>query len=203
MPLRTGTAALWVLAATGMLLAVAAVPAPAAGPEGEANVRPGNLGQMIMAVLVFLVLLAILGKFAWKPIVKQIREREQNITNAVEQAKRHESQARELLAAHEAKLEMAETQAKEILDRSRQEAATAREELIAQAAEEARRSAESARTEIEHAKGEALKELYDQTAELATEMAEQILRKSIDPADQQRLIAESLEDIRKRAGEES
>jgi F-type H+-transporting ATPase subunit b len=169
----------------------------AAGGEGEANFF-GDAGQAIATVAIFLILLAVLGKFAWKPILAGIRGREESIANALDSAAERDRKSQELLDSYRLKLEGIEEEARQILARSRQEGAAAREALLAEAREEARKLSDEQRRDIEQAKAEALRELNEKTAELAAEMAGQVLRRRLSPQDQTRIMSQSLQDIRRR-----
>jgi F-type H+-transporting ATPase subunit b len=181
------------IAATVALAAGAA----AAAEEGKAP-YPGDLGQAIAAMVIFLLLLAVLGRWAWKPVVLQLQMREKRIADVIAGAQAREKEAQELLEEHRRRLDRAEADAQGVLERSRQEAAEVRERILAEAREESRRSGDKARQEIDEAKRAALRELYDATAVLATDIASRIIRKNLNPEDHRRLLAESLSDLEQR-----
>lgn len=187
------------LTAAGAVLCATSAPLAAA----DATPNPGDAGQAIAAVLVFLVLLGILGKWAWGPIVQQLKRREEVIATTVEQAHQRERKAEALLKQYEARLEAVEAEAREIIATGRQEAAAERDELIAAARQEARKAGEDAQKEIERARREAVRELQHSTAQLATDIAGQVLRQALTPQEQGRLLEESLEEIRKQAERET
>lgn len=188
----------WLMAAVA---AIGVTSAPLVAADATPN--PGDAGQAIAAVLVFLVLLGILGKWAWGPIVQQLKRREEAIATAVEHAQRREKKAEALLKQYEARLEDVEAEAREIIATGRQGAAAERDELIAAARQEARKAAEDAQGEIERARRAALRDLQHSTAQLATDIAGQVLRQALTPEEQGRLLEESLEEIRKQAERET
>jgi F-type H+-transporting ATPase subunit b len=167
--------------------------------EGQKGFDPGDVGQAVAAMAIFVLLLVVLGKWAWKPIVGQLRQREQEIAETIERAEKREKESQNLLAEYKARLDRAEGDSQEVLARSRKEAAEAREEILTTAREEGQKFADQAKQEIEQAKQTAIHELYDETASLATEMAGRIIRKSLNVEDQRVLLRESLEEIRKNA----
>jgi F-type H+-transporting ATPase subunit b len=173
--------------------------APAWAEEGKGGMDFGDVGQAIAAMLIFLILLAVLGKWAWKPIATQLRLREQEIADAMARSQKRENESQELLAQYKARLDRADADAQEVLARTRKEAAEVRQSILTTAHDESRKFAEQARQEIEQAKQSAMNELYDVTASLATEMAGKIIHKNLTPEDQGALLQESLEDIRRRA----
>ncbi len=159
----------------------------------------GDLGQAIFTVVIFLVLLAVLGKWAWKPILQQLQQREKGIEDAIARAEKRETEAATVLKDYQLQLESVQLEARELLDQARREAAENGEKVLQAAQEEARKSADSAREAIEQARQEALRELHDHTAQLAVDVAGQVLRKQLSPDDHQRLVRESLEEIRTQA----
>jgi F-type H+-transporting ATPase subunit b len=172
---------------------------PAWAEEGKGGMDFGDVGQAIAAMLIFLILLVVLGKWAWKPIATQLRLREQEIADTMARSQKREQESQELLAQYKARLDRADADAQEVLARTRKEAAEARQSILTTAHDESHKFAEQARQEIEQAKQSAMNELYDVTANLATEMAGRIIRKNLSPEDQGELLQESLEDIRRRA----
>lgn len=184
-------------------LALAAAPVllgagPVLAAEGG-GFDPGDLGQAIAAVVIFFLLLLVLGKWAWKPIVSQLRQREQEIAETVNRAEKREKESQELLAQYKARLDRAEGDSQEVLAKARKGAAEAREEILDAARGEAQKFAEETRQEIDQAKQKALHELHDAAATLATDLAGRILRKTLKPEDHRELLQESLAEIRKNA----
>ncbi len=153
-----------------------------------------DLGLLFWMTLSFIIVLFILGKFAWKPILESIRQREEYINGAIEQA----NQARR-------ELEKVKQDAEEILAEARKEreqmlkdAKELRSRIIAEAEEEGKkvkqRKLQEALQEIEAAKHNALKEIKDTVAELSLEIAEKVLRSELsDEKKQQEYIRKLLE----------
>ncbi len=178
-----------------MTVLLTVCPAPAADGGGF---QFGTLGQAIASLVIFLALLLILGKWAWKPILSQLEAREKKIADTIEQAQRRQEEAEQLLAQYQARLAAAEEQAAALVAESRKEANTAREKILQRAAEEAQHTAQQLRREIEAAKQEALREAYDSVGALATEIAGRIIRRNLRPEDQRQIVEESLQDIRSK-----
>lgn len=176
-----------------------AAPSYLQAAQGSGSMHTGDLGQAIFTVVIFLVLLAVLGKWAWKPILQQLQQREKGIQDAIERAEKRETEAATVLKDYQLQLESVQLEARELLDQARREAAENGEKVLQAAQEEARKSADSAREAIEQARQEALRELHDHTAQLAVDVAGQVLRKQLSPDDHQRLVRESLEEIRTQA----
>lgn len=144
-----------------------------------------DYGLLFWTMLSFSILLFILRKFAWKPILLGLKSREEFIAKALKQA--DEARA-ELTRIQESNRVLAE---KARLERERdfQEAKAFREKLIEEAKEEARAESqkmiEKAREIVKQEKEAAKKELYVAVASLALELSEKILRKQFSDKDKQ------------------
>ena len=164
---------------------------------------PGDLGQALAAIAIFGVLLFVLGKWAWKPIVRQLQDREQDVIQTIESTQKHKQEAQELLEQYKRKIENAEAEAAEILERSAEKAGVEREKIIEAARQEARESSKRGLSEIKHAKRQAIRDMRDATAELATEIAGTIIDESLTPQVHDHLVDASIKAIGERASEES
>lgn len=162
---------------------------------------PGDIGQAIAAVLIFAVLLAILGKFAWKPIIVQLRQREDSVAKQLDDAAKRQKESEELLAEYRARLDRAESDAQRLVEDSKKQASRDRQRLLDQARAEAEKHAEQAQRDIEQARRKAVGELQEETAELAAEIAASVLGGSIDDDTRRKLVDDCLEEIRLRARE--
>jgi F-type H+-transporting ATPase subunit b len=178
------------------LAALAWLAGPALANEGEGGgIYPGDLGQAIASLLIFAGLLAILGRYAWKPILLQLKRREESIAKTLADSQQREQKAQELLAKYAARLDGAASEAAEVIAKARREAAAAGEDLLAHARQEAQTFLVHARQDLQQAKQAALQELYASTAELSTQVAAQVLGKVLDAHEQQRLLDQSLQEI--------
>ncbi len=187
-------AAAWLLAA-----------APALAEDGPAEKSLpyyGDLGQAFMILAVFAGLMFILGKYAWKPIIGQLQRREKEIGEKLQDTERRNREAKELEAHYHARLDRADAEAKQLLSKSLEEAAKAREDLLAAARDEGSHTIETAKTEIEIFKKAAIEELQQATANIAVSIAGEILRDQLSPAKQEELVEQSLRRIRARAAKE-
>jgi len=170
---------------------------------GEVQFYPGDLGQAIAALAIFAALLLILGRYAWRPIVTQLRRREERIANALDGAAKREAKARELQEHYESRLEAIQAEAERILAKSREEAQALRQEALDAGRRDAEEYARRAKEDVESARQAALRELYETTADLATDVAGRLLRRSLGAQEHRQLVRESLEEIRARAARKS
>jgi len=177
--------------------------APALAAEGEkGGFYFGDLGQAVASLIIFGILLVVLGKWAWKPIIKQLEGREHRIAETIQNAQLRAAEAEALLEQYRKRLAAAEAEAGEVLNQSRKEAAAAREAILQAAHVEAQRLGEQSRSEIEQAKTSAIRDLYEQAAVLATDVAGRIIRRQLSPDDQKQMLQDALAEIRQKAGRE-
>lgn len=183
-----------------LAMLVMALPAVASeGKEAGGGFQFGNAGQAVASLIIFGILLVILGKWAWKPIVTQLENREKGIAETIEDARHRTQEAEGLLRQYQERLNKAEAEAQALVSQSRKEAAEARELILQAANTEAQRSAHLVREEIEVAKQEAMRDLYDRTATLATDIAGKILRRNLRVEDQKQILDESLAEINRQS----
>jgi F-type H+-transporting ATPase subunit b len=182
---------------------VAAAPAVAAAAGGDGTPYPGDLGQAVATLVIFALLLVVLGKWAWKPILAQLEHREQDIAHRVEQAEQHQARADELAAEYEQKLSDYQARHEEMLAQARRDAAEAGEELLAKARAEARDVTRRAQEDIASAQDRARDELRQQTAEMAARIARQVLAEDLDETRQQELLRKAARQIAERRKQEA
>jgi F-type H+-transporting ATPase subunit b len=181
---------------TGALLALAwASPCFASGGEGGGGPFSGNIGNALWTVVVFVLVVWVLGKFAWGPLLKALQSREDFIRESLAEAKRDREEAKKTLAQYEEKLHAARADASAIVEEGRRDAEEVRRRSDEQARVEADKMIARAKREIGIAKETAVQELYSLSAELATELASRIIGREIDPGDHARLISESIDEL--------
>ncbi|MBN9294819.1 MAG: F0F1 ATP synthase subunit B [Flavobacteriia bacterium] len=149
-----------------------------------------NVGLVFWTGLVFVILLVLLTKFAWKPILGMINKREQDIAEALELAKKTRAEMAALQSQNEALLKEAKAERDAIVKDAREVATKMVEEAKSKAKAEADKMIEDARTAIQTEKNAAMADVKSQIADLAVEIAEKIVRTAIsDDSKQQELAA--------------
>jgi F-type H+-transporting ATPase subunit b len=174
------------------------VPAAAfAAEHGEEspNLFAGDLGNAVWTLVIFAVVVLVLGKFAWGPVLKALQARESFILESLEKAKREREEAEARLREYEERLAQARTEATAIVEEGRRDADVLKTKILEEARGEAEKERERTRREIRIATDTATKELYTLAARLATDMAGRIVRKELTPQDHDRLIAESIAEL--------
>jgi F-type H+-transporting ATPase subunit b len=156
-------------------------------------VTPG-IGLLFWMTLSFGLLLFVLGKYAWKPIMKAIHEREDSIETALNSAEK----AREDMLALKSDNELLLKQAKEERDAMLRDARKLKEGILEEARskanEEGRRIIDSARESIQFEKMAALTELKNQIAVLSIEIAEKVIEQELADKGKQQQFTEKLID---------
>ncbi len=166
----------------------------AAGAEGTGTVKPMEWKSdlALWTAVVFLCLLAILGKFAWKPIAAGLDKRERNLADQIAQAEAANQKAKEILEDYERKLAAAQDEVHAIVEQGRRDAEHAGRELIQKSKAEAEAEFARALKQIDAATAAAIKDLAGQSATLAVELAGKIVRAKLDANDHTRLIEQAV-----------
>ncbi|GEJ57667.1 F0F1 ATP synthase subunit B [Anaeromyxobacter diazotrophicus] len=168
-------------------------------PVLAAGILDLNPGLTLWTAITFLVLIVVLGKFAWGPIVKMLDERERTIRDAIEQAKKERAEAEKMLAEQKASLAGAQREAQAMAQRSKAEVEALRTELTARARKEADDLVAQARQQIQDEKAKAVAELRGQVADLAIDAARRLIQSSLDEKSQRKLVEEYIAQLPERA----
>jgi len=189
--------------ASWFLLATPTLASEATEAAGEAahepNLFSGDLGNMIWTLVVFALVVFVLGKFAWKPILKGLQAREDFIRTSLEEAKADRDKAEEALQGIDAKLQEARTQASGIVEEGRRDADVVRQRIEAEAREESDKMVARAKREIDLATQGAVKEIYAKAETLAIEAATAVIGREVSAEDHQRLIQDAIAAIESRS----
>ncbi len=150
------------------------------------------VGLIFWTTITFILLVFILGKFAWKPILNAIKTREKSIETALKSAESALNDMRELKSANEIIL----TQARTERDNMLKEARETKDSIIAEAKQRAQteynRILASAREQISNEKNAAVAELKNQVAVLSIEIAEKILKSELSNDEKQKALVTNL-----------
>jgi F-type H+-transporting ATPase subunit b len=153
--------------------------------------EPG-IGLIFWTTIVFLLLVVILGKYAWKPILSAVKTREEGITKALASAESALNDMRELKAANEIILTQARTERDVMLKEARETKDSIVAEAKVKAQSESDRIMTSAREQITNEKNAAIAELKKQVAVLSIEIAEKILKSQLSNDEKQKTLVSNL-----------
>ena len=148
--------------------------------EVPALLDPHSWGLVFWSAVTFAVVLSILKKAAWGPILAGLEKREKTISDAIEAAQRERTEAAKLLAEHQKALATVKNEAQGIIDEANLDAKRIAEEAHAKASAEAEATKQRAIRDIEMAKAKALEELRTGTIALAMTLAEKVLAREVD-----------------------
>jgi F-type H+-transporting ATPase subunit b len=154
-----------------------------------------SLGLMIWTLLVFVASMLLLRKFAFPAIRDALDRRQQSIEDSIDTAERTRVEAETLLGEYRERLREARGQAEEIVTRARQVAEEHEREAVEAARARGDILVEQARRDIEHATQRALAEIRDEVTNLTILATEKVTRKTLDSADQRRLVEEALAEL--------
>jgi F-type H+-transporting ATPase subunit b len=182
------------LCALALLLAVASL-----GVPGLAHAAEGSGGSLIevnwtlgVQLISFLLLLAVLSKLLYRPLLGALEGRSAAIAQQLAEAQAARETAQRELGAMEARIRAAHADAQALRERALREAGELRERLSADARQEAARLVEAAQAQVGQEVRRARAELRTEVGVLATQIAERLIRKSLTDDDHQRLVREAL-----------
>jgi len=158
-----------------------------------------NVALVVWTTITFLLLIIVLGKFAWGPILQMIETREKTIADALESARHERAEAEKAAAEMRASLDKAHAEAAELIRKNQQEVAAAKAELMAQARKQSEEMLAQARATIQEERRAAVAELRAQVVDLAIAAAERLLATQMDEKKQRQLVEEYLEKLPKEA----
>lgn len=168
--------------------------------EGIALFTSANIGNFIFTLIIFGGFIVLLGKTAWGPILKTLKEREDNIHKALVDAKREREEADELLKQYKIQIEKAREEATAIVEEGKRDAEDVRRRIHEEAQVEAKQMVDRAKREIQLATDTAVKDLYDKTADIAVTVAGAIVERELSVSDHEQLVADALKSIEAQNG---
>ena len=154
-----------------------------------------NTGDIVFQFVMFFILLALLKKFAWGPLMGIMKQREDHIANEISAAEQSHVEAKKLLEEQRALLKEARTEAQGLIESAKKQGDVQREEIISIARTEAERLKESAKLEIEQQKEKAVAAIREQVASLSVLIASKVIEKELNEKDQENLINEYIQEV--------
>jgi F-type H+-transporting ATPase subunit b len=146
----------------------------------------------IWTAIIFLLLLWVLKKFAWGPIVEALEAREKRVADYLAAAEAKHEEAKGLLAAHEARLASAKDEVREMLEEARRDAEATKGQIVAEAESAAKGHRDRAVRDIEQARDSAVRNLAETSANLAVDLAGKVVRQNLTGDQQAELVREAI-----------
>lgn len=168
-----------------------------ASEGGGGSLLDVNPGLIVWTLLTFIILLIILKKVAWKPILTALENREKEIADSLNRAEQAKEDAQKILEENQASLAKAEEESKKVIDQSRVYAESLKEQMLKESKEQAQKIIEDATAEIERKKNAAFDELKNQIAEISVSAAEKIIKENLDSAKNKKIVDKYLSEISK------
>ena len=152
-------------------------------------------GLFVWTILTFLLLVFVLAKFAWKPLLKMLQDREDMIRSSLEDAEKAKSELERLNEESEAIMAKARSEAQSILADGKAAAEKVKDGIIAKSKEQANKIREDAGNQIQVEKDKAISEIKEEVVNLTLSVAEKLIQKNLSDADNKSLIEESLKKV--------
>lgn len=169
------------------------------GQKGVITTEKKDLDLAVFTLVTFGVVLFVLGKYAWGPIMEGLEKREQYVMQQRVEAENARMKSEKLLADYEGKLARAQEEVRAIVAEARRDGEHTKAELIAAAQKEMDAMRTRATVDIERAKSAALDELFGYLSKSVAEATAQVVGRSMTADDQNRLVRETLESMSKKA----
>jgi F-type H+-transporting ATPase subunit b len=167
-------------------------------PIFPAPIEAIDLG--IWTLVVFLLLFLILTRYAWKPMLEGLHKREESIRLAVDEAKIAREETKRIQAEFQAKMDAAFAEIPKMMEEARRQAEQLRDEMKTKALADIATERQRLRREVDTARDQALQEIWNQAAQLATLISAKAIGRSLNDEDHRRLNEVALGEVR-QAGE--
>ena len=154
-----------------------------------------NGGDILFQLVMFIVLLSLLAKFAWGPLMGIMKQREEHIANEIDAAEQSRTEAKKLLEEQRNLLKEARNEAQALIESAKKQGDVQREEIIVAARAESERLKDSAKVEIEQQKEKAVAAIREQVASLSVLIASKVIEKELSAEDQEKLINEYIQEV--------
>lgn len=191
------------LCAAAGLAALFAAESCALAAGGGGGIYFGDLGQAVASIVAFTILLVILKKYAWKPILDQLDKREKDIQARLKDTREKEAKAAELEEDYKRRMQSAAAEAEQLRNEIRRQAEEQKQQIITATQAQAHQMMQRANADIETAKEEAIKQLQSQTARLVAEISQHVLGRNLSDEEHARLISEASDYIAEKAGDDN
>jgi F-type H+-transporting ATPase subunit b len=146
-------------------------------------------------IAAFFVLLLLLKKYAFGPVMNMMEKREQHIAEQISSAEKNRDESEQYLKEQREAIQQARVEAKEIVENSKKMSEQQAAEIVKSAREESERLKENAKQEINTEKAQAISALREQVSTLSVLVAAKVIEKELDEHEQEKLIQETLKEV--------
>ena len=152
-------------------------------------------GLYIWTIVVFLVLLALLGKFAWRPLLEALEKRQESIRRSLDDAAKAKQDLERLQVESQRILAEARAEAETIVARTREDANRLRDEMRQKAQQEAANIVKNAEKQIELETARAIQQIRHEAVDLSISIASKLLQRNVSKEDNERLIEDTFRQL--------
>ncbi|TVP80929.1 MAG: ATP synthase F0 subunit B [Alkalicoccus sp.] len=146
-------------------------------------------------IAAFFVLLLILKKYAFGPVMNMMEKRERHIADQISSAEKNREEAEAYLTEQREAIQEARMEAKDIVENSKKSSEQQAADIVKSARDEAERLKENAKQEINTEKAQAISALREQVSTLSVLVAAKVIEKELDEQEQEKLIQETLREV--------
>jgi F-type H+-transporting ATPase subunit b len=165
------------------------------GAGGASALITPEIGLMFWTLVTFLILLVLLRKYAWGPILKAMNAREDGIKNDLDHARKEREEAQRILEEQRGLLNQARKERADAVEAGRRDAERLKAEILEDARKQREQLVQSAQVQIDAGLRQARSELKGEAADLAIRAAGKLIGSNLDDATQRRLVEEYLADL--------
>jgi len=180
---------------TVFLITVLAASVSAQEHETALSPFSGNVGNALWTVVIFVLVVLVLGKFAWGPLLNQLKTRENFIHDALSAAKQQKEAADASLKEYTEKLRAARVEAETIISQGRSDAERLKEEIKQKARADADTIVRNAERQIQQETARALQQIRSEAADLSVLIASKLIQRNLTKEDNEKLIDETLKQV--------
>ncbi|MBT2218442.1 F0F1 ATP synthase subunit B [Virgibacillus dakarensis] len=150
---------------------------------------------MLAQLFFFIVLLVLIRKFAWGPLMSMMQKREEYVASEIEAAEKSRAEAERAQEEATVQLKQTKQEAQKIIEDARNVGARQEQEIVDSARKEAERIKRAAQEEIQNEKEKAIQALQDKVASLSVLIASKVIEKEISAQDQEKLINDYIKEV--------
>ena len=163
--------------------------------EGGTSLVEVSPGLIFWTVITFVILLFILKKVAWKPILTALDQREAAIRESLEKAEKAKEEAQKVLEENQSNIAKAEEESKKIIEQSRAYSEKLKAQMLEESKQQAQKIIDDATAEIDRKRDSAFNELKSQVAEIAVKAAEKILKENLNKETNKKIVNNYISEI--------
>ncbi len=167
------------------------------GGEAPGSPLDVNPGLIIWTTVTFLILLLILKKVAWKPILNSLNEREKTISDSLEKAEIARKEAEELILKNKADMAKYDEDAQKVIAEAREYAEKLKSQIEEKSKADAKKMIDEAKQEIERKQQESFVKLKEQVAEIAIQAAEKIIKEDLNKEKHTEIVNRYIDELSK------